>query len=585
MPTSSRSSLALITVLAATVCAAATACGSSTAAKKGAGGAGAGSFTTASSSSGSTSGGGSSSAAGLNGAGGGFFFDGGLDGPSGPFSDFPSAPIVDMSAPANAATLFAGSDAGTGGASSSGPCLYEPEPDTLYPNNWVRPRFSWTPASNENLFELRLHTSAETHDLLVYTANPTWTMPKTIWTALAADAPGVPITVTIRGAQLSGSTLAGPPTVGSSETITVAPVGAAGTIVYWTTSGGSALKGFAAGDESVALALQPSQVQMQSAGGAVTCIGCHTSTPDGLYAGFTAQGPWGNALASVQGSNTGAAPTFLGAGAAMTFQSSSPLGIQTYSKAHWSAGDHVMVAPFHDSPGNDLAWFDLEATASGQGTSYGFLTRTGDSNDVGAPTWSHDGNTVVYVSTNAELTGRLDNGIADLYAVPYNGRMGGAATPIPGASDPTLEEYYPSFSPDDAFLAFDRIPQNTQMYNQPLAEVFVIPSAGGTATRLAANDPAACTGKTSPGVTNSWPKWAPEASTGPSGETYYWVIFSSTRDPMGNPQLYISGVVVKNGVIETHGALYIWNQPSTENNHTPAWDNFMIPPIPPPPPQ
>jgi hypothetical protein len=26
---------------------------------------------------------------------------------------------------------------------------------------------------------------------------------------------------------------------------------------------------------------------------------------------------------------------------------------------------------------------------------------------------------------------------------------------------------------------------------------------------------------------------------------------------------------------------HIWNQPSTENNHTPAWDYFMIPPPPP----
>ena len=23
-------------------------------------------------------------------------------------------------------------------------------------------------------------------------------------------------------------------------------------------------------------------------------------------------------------------------------------------------------------------------------------------------------------------------------------------------------------------------------------------------------------------------------------------------------------------------ALYLWNQPATENNHTPAWDNFDI---------
>jgi hypothetical protein len=505
------------------------------------------------------------------------FVDSGNDAPIGPFADFPKAPIVDMSAPANAPTLFG--PAGSGNP-SGGPCMFEPEPDTLYPNNWLRPRFSWNAGPNENLFELRLHTTAEVNDLVVYTAGTSWTMPKPMWTGLAADAAGVPITITVRGAQLMGTTLMGSPSVGSTQPMMVAPAPAPGSIVYWTTSGGSSLKGFSAGDETVVVALIPSQVKMQSAGGAVTCVGCHTSTPDGKFAGFTAQGPWGNALASIEATSVGAAPSFLGAGATATFMNESPLGIQTYSKAHWSTGDHVMIAPYHDSPGNQLAWFDLEATTPGQGSSYGFLTRTGDTRDVGAPTFSHDGTKIVYVSTDNELTGRLDNGYADLYAVPYNNRKGGTATPVSGASDPTLEEYYPAFSPDDAFLAFNRIPNGNNMYNQPLAEVFVIPASGGTATRLAANDPPACTGNKSPGVTNSWPKWAPGATTASDGKTYYWMIFSSTRDPASNPQLYITGVVVGPKAIETHGALYLWNQPATENNHTPAWDNFMIPPPP-----
>jgi hypothetical protein len=26
-------------------------------------------------------------------------------------------------------------------------------------------------------------------------------------------------------------------------------------------------------------------------------------------------------------------------------------------------------------------------------------------------------------------------------------------------------------------------------------------------------------------------------------------------------------------------ALYLWNQPSTDDNHTPSWDDYQIPPI------
>ncbi|MES1210519.1 MAG: hypothetical protein ABUS79_31655, partial [Pseudomonadota bacterium] len=98
---------------------------------------------------------------------------------------------------------------------------------------------------------------------------------------------------------------------------------------------------------------------------------------------------------------------------------------------------------------------------------------------------------------------------------------------------------------------------------------------GGTPVRPVANDPGTCLGHASPGVTNSWPKWSPVASTA-SGRTYYWIIFSSTRS--GNPQLYIAGVIKDEvGQVTTTPALYLWNQPAAENNHTPAWDTFLIP--------
>ncbi len=63
--------------------------------------------------------------------------------------------------------------------------------------------------------------------------------------------------------------------------------------------------------------------------------------------------------------------------------------------------------------------------------------------------------------------------------------------------------------------------------------------------------------------------------------TFYWLTFSSTRSEKGNPQLYVTAIVVTRGEalqqISTYGALYLWNQPADENNHTPAWDNFQIP--------
>jgi hypothetical protein len=107
--------------------------------------------------------------------------------------------------------------------------------------------------------------------------------------------------------------------------------------------------------------------------------------------------------------------------------------------------------------------------------------------------------------------------------------------------------------------------------------------AGATAVRLPANDPPTCSGQKSPGATNSYPKWSPRAQT-LDQKTYYWLVFSSRRnhEAGSNPQLYITGLVDNGSRLETHGAIYLWNQPADEANHTPAWDTFEIPPTPPP---
>ncbi len=474
-----------------------------------------------------------------------------------------------VSAPANSQTLFGPPSQG---AQSGGPCLLEPEVGSLYPHNWLRPRFHWIAANGENLFELRVHADNQVNDLVVYTSATMWTMPKPMWDGLRGHSPDVPMTVAVRGGVYSGGALTGE-ALGSNGPIGIAPVDAPGTIVYWSIVPGprqTSLKGFSIGDEVVTPVLDPSQVQEFS----TNCIGCHTSTPDGKFAAFSSSSnSWQDGLADIEQGLTGQVPSFLGAGGKAVLEQSQ-MGIETFSPAHWAAGDHVEIVK---DTNLNLTWIDLEAPSGGNAT--GVIARNGDPNHAGAPTWSHDGSTIVYVSTNAIQDGRLSTGPADLYSVPYANKQGGTASPVPGASDPNYEEYYPVFSPDDQWLAFDRIADGNSMYNQPIAEVYAIPSKGGVATRLIANDPPACTGKSSPGVTNSWPKWAPSVATAGT-RTFYWIVFSSTRDEGGNPQLYVTPLVVDGSNVTTYHALYLWNQPPDENNHTPAWDVFKIPPPP-----
>ena len=371
-------------------------------------------------------------------------------------------------------------------------------------------------------------------------------------------------------------------------------------MVYWATIGEDPpdawLAGFGVGEEGVLTALKVDQVVQAGrkdqggnprGNGRVTCIGCHTATPDGDSVAFTDHWPWGIAMASVEGQTVGQMPTYMTPGAAETMNQPW-LGAPSFSKAHFTMGDRIFITSYGrsggqiwdgstwtDQPNSRLVWFNLETTnpagpttgsmlAAAEGTAFGFIPRTGDPRGAMMPHWSHDGNTIVYVSTNAGKDGRLGPGTGDLYTVPYNNKAGGAATAVPGASDGAYNEFYPQYSSDDRFLAFNRTASNVDMYYNPTSEVYVIPVAGGTPTRLLANDPVACTGLTSPGITNSWPRWSPEAATY-QGKTYYWMIFSSARDgytiqklPQKKAsQLYMTAVVVENGQLTTFPGVYI----------------------------
>ncbi len=388
------------------------------------------------------------------------------------------------------------------------------------------------------------------------------------------------------------------------------------------------------------------------------CIGCHVGTPDGSYVSFVDAWPWpavlanvspdatmhGKALPGYLGCNVAlgtACPTTAGATGIATAIQYAWGGPMAFSKAHWTdpatSGERIGImasqmvdfnnpyATNNAAPGQ-LMWIDFNSTATAmannglqvpvKGTAYGYLS-TGDTTPpkraAGFPNWSADGNTVVYVSavcpnpgqSNSSgpagqgcgtQDGRLGTGPADIYQVPYNDKAGGTATPVPGASSPELDEYYPALSPDQSFLAFTAVPSPDYLYANKKAELYITPfgsapGAGAAAkpVKLAANTPPACSGKVSPGINNHWPRWSPKV-TSSGGKTYYWIIFSSNRygtppqkDAIGHmvevSQLYVAAIVVSGEFhqVATYPAIYLYNQDSSRLNTTPAWQDFNIP--------
>lgn len=406
--------------------------------------------------------------------------------------------------------------------------------------------------------------------------------------------------------------------------------------------------------------------------GDAQCIGCHVAVPDGSSIAFIDFYPWDGVVSSVNpdadaGVTLGQPPPWLTPGGAETL-SQGALGMMAFSSDVWNAGSHLVIAgtevpqnatnnPWAEIGGDtnpsNLIWIDLSTAAAptfvsatgaplpsisvpyqpfyaNEGTTYDYIARAGDTNSASTPAWSHSGNQIVYASNNAPESGRLATGKSDLYTLGFNAMMKqatGSATPLAGASSAGVNEYYPAFSPDDKYIAFNSAPPANPMYYNADAEINIVAADGSTATpiRLKANDPASCMRSedggpsVSPGVTNSWARWSPEYPTC-SGLTYYWVIFSSSRlglpftaTPNGaaatlknfqkgvpnenTSQLYLTAITVDNtGAVTTYPATYIWNQPISatasdvtwnQSNHTPAWSVVEIqppPPTPPPPP-
>lgn len=490
------------------------------------------------------------------------------------YDDIPTAPLIDQSntngppLPPNIGDLFGAADQG---AMTGGPCVLEPQDGALYPMNWLRLRFRVASPAGQNVFELRLSIPNQHSELRVYTNNPTYALPAPLWAALAQHSLDRPIRYSVRGAVLAGAALMGPPALGAAGTLSIAPVKAEGSIVYWTTAQGTGFKGFKIGDEKVKLVYDPPKA-------GTGCVGCHASTPDGEFVAFSAAANPQDGSDSRQdlrsADGTGQQPPWLSA-AARGLLDRRPQHGPSFSRALWAPGRRILFSMLPVNNRWEAIWTDLESPVADQGKGWGVIARGGDARQAGAAMISHDGSRLVYVSGSDTGIGMAQSD-GDVALVPFNNGQGGPSTPLGGASDPAWNEYYPVFSPDDALIAFNRAPKGASSVNNPQAEVFVVPTAGGAPLRLLANDPPQCGGKKSPGITNSWPRWAPEAGRA-GGRRYYFLTFSSTRAESGTPQLYTAPVVIdENGTISSYPALPLWNQPATEGNHTPAWDVFRL---------
>ncbi len=203
-----------------------------------------------------------------------------------------------------------------------------------------------------------------------------------------------------------------------------------------------------------------------------TCIGCHVYHPDTEY------------LAFVEGGLSGEVSIWDG-------EMVRGLGFNASHVSFAPDGQRLVVSR-NDT---DLWIYDFAADTLRE------LNGAADSAFIETmPSWSPDGNTIIFARSESEMTG-LEDTLSmpmDLYFIAAEG---GQAIPLEGAAEPGVFEYYPVHSPDGRWIAFTRH-NNQTTYADPAAEIYLMSPTGGNRLRLALND--VTTG-------NSWPTWSADS--------------------------------------------------------------------------
>jgi hypothetical protein len=394
--------------------------------------------------------------------------------------------VIGPGAPPDAESKFGGATDG------EAPQVVYPDSGIVVPPNMNSLEIHFKPAAGQTLFEIAFQS--ETEQLAVYTGctplsgGCVYTPDAAFWGTLADHAAGKqPVTFRIRGVDGGGK-------IGTSEdrTIAFATEKIVGGLYYWNEAGTIQRYDFGYPGQTAELYLNA------PAAGAAVCVGCHVLSPDGkkIAVGMDIPAP---------------APykVFEVATRKVIFQG--PTGANFFSFS--PDGKQILTSNGHSISHRDA---DTGAAIAEDVVPSGAM-----------PDWAPSGKGMVYAKPGTPppcipgaFCGAPGVDSASLEVMGFDGTGWGQPTllvPWEGQNN-----YYPSFSPDSAWVVFNRSPGNRNSFDNASAggdgEIWAVPLSSGAAVKLAA--------ATKPG--DQWPKWAPNVMSYYGGQIM-WLTFSSPR--------------------------------------------------------
>jgi hypothetical protein len=417
---------------------------------------------------------------------------------------------------------------------STGPAVVYPVDRTAMPRNVWAPLFQWEGPSGGS-YRLRIVGGGVAMD--VFTTEWSWQPSPGQWESITRGATGH--TLTLQVAEVRGGTLI----EGPSSTLAISSANVDGAVYYWAPTQSAIVR----------LPVDAEAPEPFVPGTAFSCAGCHALSPDG------------SRLAYTRGGGTPIGPMGVIATDASRRQIQ-PEQLDGYYPSF--APDNVNMAV---ARGGSIV---LINTDTGDDTDT--LGRP-DGTSATQPTWSPRGDTIVFAA------GASSGGFDAFAALGVNngglamvrrggGRWGSAEWLLePGViSGPGDNYFYPAYSPDGSWVAFNRATSSAGAGSSPPgSELWLVnanPAVETPPLLLAnANGPI--------GTTNSWPKWAPITT-----DDRMWLAFTSTRPygrvATGGSQIWIASVRANDaflGVDPSSAAYWMPHQELSTSNHVAYW--------------